>query len=649
MPLLETKGAASAQGFGLTLQQVAANYIEDVFSTWLYAGNNATNTITNGIDLSTKGGLVWIKGRQNDSHVLFDTARGTTKYISSNAPDGQQTAATSLTAFNTNGFTLGADSGFGWNWSGGNFVSWTFRKQPKFFDVVTWTGTGAASRAISHSLESVPGSIIIKRYDANGAWWVYHRSVGFSNSLFLNSTGGLSGSPIVTAASSTTFTVEGTSVNIFNETYVAYLFAHDAGGFGLTGTDNVISCGSFTTDSGGVASVTLGYEPQWVMTKNSSGTSAWRMFDTMRGMPTAGQNDALLQANSSAAEITNSDYCSPTATGFEIAGHSGSATHIYIAIRRGPMKTPTTGTSVFSPNASSAGTGTTLTTNFPTDLQMQALRTSAVSDNTSFFDRLRGFSTTPTNETGQRLISSAAGAETSPANQTRYFTNTGFQVPSNWGGSSVIYWNFRRAPGFFDVVCYTGSPVSVNHNLGVTPEMIIAKSRADGTGPDNWAVATSNVNYLSLNLSNASLGGGVTLSATSTTFDSTTVRTADNYFAGFGGVTAVAYLFASCPGVSKVGSYTGTGTTQQINCGFTGGARFVLIKRTSGADDWFVWDTARGIVSGDDPYLTLNTTAAEETTINWINTHSPGFELTGAGGANLVNLSGSTYIFLAIA
>jgi hypothetical protein len=280
---------------------------------------------------------------------------------------------------------------------------------------------------------------------------------------------------------------------------------------------------------------------------------------------------------------------------------------------------------------------------------MQALRTSAVSDNTSFFDRLRGFSTTPTNETGQRLISSAAGAETSPANQTRYFTNTGFQVPSNWGGSSVIYWNFRRAPGFFDVVCYTGSPVSVNHNLGVTPEMIIAKSRADGTGPDNWAVATSNVNYLSLNLSNASLGGGVTLSATSTTFDSTTVRTADNYFAGFGGVTAVAYLFASCPGVSKVGSYTGTGTTQQINCGFTGGARFVLIKRTSGADDWFVWDTARGIVSGDDPYLTLNTTAAEETTINWINTHSPVFELTGAGGANLVNLSGSTYIFLAIA
>lgn len=112
--------------------------------------------------------------------------------------------------------------------------------------------------------------------------------------------------------------------------------------------------------------------------------------------------------------------------------------------------------------------------------------------------------------------------------------------------------------------------------------------------------------------------------------------------------TYVAYLFATCAGVSKVGSFTGTGATQVINCGFTGGARFVLIKATSTTGDWYVWDSARGIVAGNDPYLTLNTTAAEVTTTDWVDTAATGFELSNAGG-NLANSNGVSYIFLAIA
>ena len=110
----------------------------------------------------------------------------------------------------------------------------------------------------------------------------------------------------------------------------------------------------------------------------------------------------------------------------------------------------------------------------------------------------------------------------------------------------------------------------------------------------------------------------------------------------------VAYLFATCPGVSKVGGYTGTGTTQTINCGFTGGARFVLIKASSATGGWYVWDSARGIVAGNDPYLLLNSTAAEVTTTDWVDTAALGFELSNAGG-NLANSNGVTYIFLAIA
>jgi hypothetical protein len=112
----------------------------------------------------------------------------------------------------------------------------------------------------------------------------------------------------------------------------------------------------------------------------------------------------------------------------------------------------------------------------------------------------------------------------------------------------------------------------------------------------------------------------------------------------------VAYLFATCAGVSKVGSYTGTGTTLQIDCGFTGGARFVLIKRSQDgfSGDWYVWDSARGIVSGNDSYLLLNSTAAEVTNTDYIDTYSAGFEISSTAPA-AINASGGSFIFFAVA
>jgi hypothetical protein len=114
------------------------------------------------------------------------------------------------------------------------------------------------------------------------------------------------------------------------------------------------------------------------------------------------------------------------------------------------------------------------------------------------------------------------------------------------------------------------------------------------------------------------------------------------------GQTYVAYLFSTVAGVSKVGSYTGTGALQTVNCGFTGGARFVLIKRTDAGGDWWVYDSARGITSSDDPYLFINSTAAEVTNTNYVDTTGVGFQVTAAAPAGL-NANGGTYIFLAIA
>jgi hypothetical protein len=100
--------------------------------------------------------------------------------------------------------------------------------------------------------------------------------------------------------------------------------------------------------------------------------------------------------------------------------------------------------------------------------------------------------------------------------------------------------------------------------------------------------------------------------------------------------------------VSKVGTYTGTGTTLQIDCGFTGGARFVLIKRTDSTGDWYVWDSARGIVSGNDPYLLLNTSGAEVQGTDYVDTYSAGFEISSTAPA-AINANGGSFIFLAIA
>jgi hypothetical protein len=113
------------------------------------------------------------------------------------------------------------------------------------------------------------------------------------------------------------------------------------------------------------------------------------------------------------------------------------------------------------------------------------------------------------------------------------------------------------------------------------------------------------------------------------------------------GTNHIAYLFASLPGISKVGSYSGNGSSQNIDCGFTSGARFVLIKKTNSAANWILFDSARGIVSGNDPYLFLNTTSAEGTGYDLLDPYASGFTI--ASGDATINASGDSYIFYAIA
>ena len=644
-------------------------YVDDVFSTTLYTGTGASQAINTGVDNTDKS-LLWIKNRDiTSSQQLLDSERGWDYVLSSNSTDQQypNQSASGLTSVTNSGFTVGASGNY--NASSNKFVSWNFKAAPGFFDVVTYSGSNSVQQ-IPHSLGSEPGMILIKNLTTSIWWAVYHRSLATDKFLRLNETGSVLTSTAIwnqTRPTSTEFTVGvNGQVNGGGSNFVAYIFAHDEPVFGTGGDESIIKCGSYT-GNGGVAGpeVDVGFEPQWVMIKNAGATgswSNWAIFDNMRGVTTGttatNGNDKMLSANLTTAEDTNPNYADDlinfTSTGFSL-NNSGygvtddSNTHIYVAIRR-PNKPPEVATDVFNAILrTGTGSPATVDVGFPLDL-ITTFYTTAAGQSKAVFDRIRGPEAfLATNSTNQEYAVSTNGAIS--------FDSTSFKTNSNGyfnnSGSQFVNHVFRRAPGFMDVVAYSGTGVSrdINHNLGVTPELIITKQRNGGNA---WIVTSTYFsnptgNYLHLNSNSAITNiNNFFKSPTSTTYGYGTAAPNEGYINNSSS-TYISYLFATLPGISKVGGYTGDGGTQVINCGFTNGARFVLIRRTDSSGHWYLWDTARGITNGNDKYFEINGTGAQYTeNDNDLAPDSSGFKVRH-GGATDININTATYIFLAIA
>ena len=641
-------------------------YVEDVFSTYLYTGNGSTQTITNGIDLDGEGGLVWGKMRSGGgNNFLQDTVRGTGQSLCTNNTDGNNPVTnTYINAFNSNGFTLGSNSTV--NGSAYTFASWSFRKAPKFFDVVTWTGDGVSGREIPHNLGSVPGCIIVKNLELGTNWIVYHQGAnGGVNpeqySAYLDAANAfMSGGEVVWGDGTTAFAPTSTHFTIYSSndlnrasslnTYVAYLFAHNAGGFGDDGEQNVISCGVASYPVSGDVEVNLGWEPQWVLMKDANHSGPpWWIMDTMRGWgaqrtggtfsSSTGGNLQALFADSADAEVAY-NYGGLTSTGFKLPSNNnygdGNTNYIYIAIRR-PMKTPTSGTEVFSVNTTSPAV---ITAGFPVDAVLSKYNVS----NWSLIPRL----------TVGSLSTSTTSTEVNYSAYASFASNTAF-LNNGAENPAAANWMFKRAPGFFDVVAYTGNVVAgrqIPHNLGVVPELMIAKTRDAANYWVTYDAASGPTKFMILNTYNATQ---TTISNWNDTAPTASVFTVgDGNYTNRNATQQIIYLFASCPGVSKVGSYTGTGADLNVDCGFSAGARFILIKRTdtqinvAPTTGWYVWDSARGIASGNDPYLLLNSAAGQVTSTDYIDPLASGFTVTSSAPAAL-NASGGSYIFLAIA
>ena len=301
------------------------------------------------------------------------------------------------------------------------------------------------------------------------------------------------------------------------------------------------------------------------------------------------------------------------------------------------MAVPTAATDVFAvKDRYSESSLPTWQGGFVTDM---ALRKRTSGSDTYVFDRLRQ---------GKELAANATSIEATTGNTNFDYMNGFGDIAS--ASSGDYGWMWSRAPNFFDVVAYTGNSTAgrtVSHNLGVAPEMIWIKSRTDTTF---WPVYNKDVGYssvLRLDSTSTPITAGMVTNTSDTTFTLSTSAAVNS-----SGHNFIAYLFASVAGVSKVGSYTGTSASQTIDCGFSSGARFVLIKETSGAGHWLLFDTERGITStSNDGVLQLNSTAAEfsesEYGYDMLQPHNSGFTLTAA--AHAVNFNGADFIFYAVA
>ena len=653
MSVFKKLAAAPAAGDSLN--------VENVFSTYLYNGTGSAQTITNGIDLSGEGGLVWSKIRSGGgSHFL---QHKTSHYLSSNTTTAETADARLVTQFNSDGYNLGIYGGV--NGNGDEMVSWTFRKAPKFFDIVTYTGT-SSTQAISHNLGSIPGMIIVKCTSGTGNWRVYHRGNHPSNPadyvLLLNGENEYSNNNSMwndTAPTSTHFTVGGDDdVNDYGDTFVAYLFAHNNndGGFGPDSDQDIIKCGSYTGNGSTTGPVIdLGFEPQWVMIKRvDTGNYSWFIFDAMRGMPVGGA-DKFLVFNSTAAEAGASERFNITPTGFQLKATGGSfnassGTYIYMAIRRGPLAVPEDATKVFHVNNYSGNSNSNIhNTGFDVDMN---INTKAASYTNYIIARLTGGQTLQTNVNNAAIDYSSGGIKWFDNKSNHIDLSTGWFTTHN----DVISWSWKRAPSYFDVVTYsgTGSARTVSHNLGVVPEMMWVKRRDSGGGWGVWHKDLTSGYYLSNNTSDGEGSNSNVFTTTDPTATQFSVGSAG--FTNNSSGTFIAYLFATLAGVSKVGSYTSTidqygyGTNQTIDCGFTNGARFVLIKRKDGTGDWIVFDSTRGITANTDPHLRLNNTNAEDSdSYVDIEPHSSGFIVNPNSVHVGGNSQGQTYIFYAIA
>jgi hypothetical protein len=619
--------------------------------------------------------LVWIKNRDSSSyfHELHDSTRGASKAVSSNSSIAEFTDAGRLLSFDTGGFSVGnintnksADDYVAWAWKAnggttssntdGDITSTVQANQTAGFSIVTYTGNGTQPSSIGHGLSSAPTIVMNKCLSLAGTnWHVYTSSTGATSSLVLNDTAAAytGVGEWNTAPDSTRIYVGNTNTNASGRSYISYCF-HDVDGFSKFGS---------YTGNGSTNIIETGFEPAFLMVKKTNNTGSWTMFDNKRDL--TNPRKKYLKANTNDAEGTVSDGYYFNSNGFTLtttSGNDNGDTYIYMAFAADPDTEAPTVAKSFS-TVAYTGTQATLSIDslgFKPGLVWLKNR-DITGYNHFFYDIVRG--------PGEAINTNFNVAEYSLTGVSS-FDDDGFTLGSNYetnrSGDNHIAWVWKaddneptintegsidsivsaNANAGFSIVKYEGNSTAgttIGHGLSAVPQMIIVK-RLESPN-DNWAVyneTIGNTKRLALDENGAAASNRLEWNSTT---PSATTFTLGNHSAVNTGSSYIAYCFHSVSGYSKIGSYTGNGSSTSVTTGFQ--PDFVMLKRTSAIGNWNIWDSVRNGSSSSNDILYPNKSDAETDAGSgrYITFNSNGFTIYGDSGDS--NANEHTYIYMA--
>ena len=566
------------------------DYVDDLFSTYLWRGNETARTIPSGVD-NTKGGLVWVKAR-NDSapHQFVDTERGANKILFNPANSAESTIANRITGFINNGFHIGS-AGQVNGTSAYKYAGWNFRKAEGFFDIVKYTGDGT-SQNISHSLACAPGMIIVKAYDqsgSNGNWWVYHRSLGTNKYLQFNVGSTASSLDNAFSVSSTTFSSHSSLANVNGANYVAYLFADGANpnlskGLKWVNSGSDVSCGSNsqTTSDFHVGSSTAFTIECWIQPySNPTGWGRICHLGNNSSAPSWTSNVLALEWSNSGTNGTNR-------IGLRMYNWSSNQSNNFFVSAPHPE---------FVDDGQFHHVALTRDTNNKfrlfVDGVLEATRTTSVNINT--------------------------GA-------TALCIGNSLDRPSNsWFNGAISNFRFTK-----DQALYTAEFTPITSPLTTTSQ--------GATG--------SNVKLLCCNQVSPT---GATVTPFTLTEDNINNDGALGLALPFSDPLSFIYGENEDQNLVRCGSYKGNGSTTgtEVNIGWE--PQFIIIKaaENSGGQQWRMLDCMRGISTDhNDNRLYPSEDTGEETNVGIVNLTSKGFNLTTTDSS--VNGSGATYVYIAI-
>ena len=675
----EYTGTYGTNGFYLPMKPTTQAELQN---TVLYTGTGASQSI-DGCGYAPD--LVWLKSRNAAySNALFDSIRGTSKWLTSNGTNAEATVS-GVTSFDTDGFTLGADTGQ--NNSGTTYAAWTWdagdNQSSTGHSSVLYSGTAAPQSIKGFGFS--PDLIIFKDRSTSSPLLIDSVRGAYKESQ-PNSTGAETSNNGTRIASidADGFSLANTSVGGLNgsgKNYVAW--GWDAGdGDPVSNTigsinstvkanpDKGFSIVSYEGTNG--ASDTIGHglssAPEMVIVKDRDSSNFWSVYHA--GTDATAPEDYLMRLNTADAKLNGSVYwndTAPTSSVFTVGTSSSvNAASSYMAYCFHSV----TGYSDFGSYTGTGATGKVITTGFrPGFVMIKA--TSVASQSWHIYDGSRN----PFNPVTLRLHTNSSAAEDA-LRPLGDFTDTGFTINStqaqlNQNGATYIYMAFKgsysdhvsplnddgsidsrvkaNSDKGFSIVSYegSGSNGTIGHGLSSAPEFFFLKNR--DTSVNDWIVYDSDVGatkFLRLNQTNATTTQSNIFNNTAPTNSVLSVGT--NSAVNSSSVNYIAYCFHSVTGYSKFSSYTGTGSSGKV---VTTGFRpaFVMIKRTdAGSRNWIMMDSIRDPGSVIDMPLYANLTNTEVlTTTNTMTFDANSFTLTGSGADT--NTNGGTYIYMAFA